>query len=829
MNSTDYELFRNELIDILTDVIGIENMEPTIGENLRRVCRRTREDQFAVVLAGEFQSGKSTLFNALCDGRPLSPTGSGLKTSGCVLMAQNIADPDAPERVDVRWRTSQELVDGFSDLLMHHFKALDENRFKNITASELGREIDMRKPTDRALVLSAVSEEMTVWLKDKQGYDPMGGGKLDTLRMAWITAAYYGDERLDAVRNSQGLRPEQAGKMIIFPDGWERRWSENDPSAFDVSEVLFAFIHHVRLHIHSRNLGRTGCVIVDCPGLLSGRWDTQVARRAMIDADTILYVIDGFRTLKLSDMTSLWFIRDNGMSDKLLFGFNMRGHSLVNSCRIMESDRSLLEKNGFSVDQDRWAQCHAFLAMKAVQARALENRSVQPSSEHRGERENLDDLIKGIKHQLTVLEEGTDLNTGISGMDIINAAEKAGQLRRLSVLIENKVLGDKAKAVLIANGAAPAVNYLLEYESSLHSRERAAIIKENAFFRQVQQAQQELNAYRNKCMQIVERLDDAEPDKMLADDFRVRLLACRHGLSERITRRILDEIVILTNIAILWDRQRLHDRLSALIKEEIDRQLDTVTCEWLSEIRARQNDVYNQKIMAQVQSINHDLLQVWQASSLPRMEIFDGVVFPEFTGNLELDETIVFQELEAGKILENIRYNVFLAGSLAGVFSAMSGVAAGVSLFLSRVVWITVASSAALLANAILIYWAKDKLKSTLKDDINDRLRISMNRFFSDMETECRQEIEHFSAEIRKIYRHAFLNIIKRPENIFKQRKQQLESDLKKTGREKEAVAEECKKIRQQQIQPLRMRLQQFCRNVEQAEAGRYSKPGNPS
>ena len=62
-----------------------------------------------IVLIGDFQFGKSTTFNAICDGRELSPHGVGLKTSGCPITACNLEDNEEKEYAELFWRSPKEL------------------------------------------------------------------------------------------------------------------------------------------------------------------------------------------------------------------------------------------------------------------------------------------------------------------------------------------------------------------------------------------------------------------------------------------------------------------------------------------------------------------------------------------------------------------------------------------------------------------------------------------------------------------------------------------------------------------------------------------------
>ena len=92
---------------------------------LRNTRRKLLEDRFSIVLLADMKAGKSTIFNAVaCGGRELSPLGTVIRTSGCEVRAQNLADENEVERAEIVWRTSEGLIRGFDDLLLPRLREL---------------------------------------------------------------------------------------------------------------------------------------------------------------------------------------------------------------------------------------------------------------------------------------------------------------------------------------------------------------------------------------------------------------------------------------------------------------------------------------------------------------------------------------------------------------------------------------------------------------------------------------------------------------------------------------------------------------------------------
>lgn len=784
----DYELLRNELIDLLKQSVALPSVNGETRDILSQICRKTLENQFEIVLAGEFQGGKSTTFNAICDGRDLSPRGSGIKTSGCIVSAQNLSDPGEPEKAVAEWRSSAELIAGFSDLLLPHLQNFVPARFYGISAPELIRVLNLESAEDRRLTAQAAEQEWQIWKKNKAAYDPEQKGHLDILRFATLAAHYYADNTLIRLRHQREFNVEDIGKMIVFPQDWEERWLDMSAARFKLEEILFIFIRNIRLRLHSENLSRLGCVITDCPGLFASRWDTEVARRAMFNADAILYLLDGAKTVKLSDLRALQFIRQNGMEYKLFYGCNIRGHSLSESRRIAQSSMTLLKNNGFLIDDDEFILFHALLALLSI-------RQAHQSS-----------ILKSVRKQLAILDLEEDID-----------ARQASGLDTLTEMVEKTVIRKKARSILIDNGSQMAANCLLEAEGTLKSRENLAVKKEKEFRVQVDMTERELKKFRYDCTQIIERLDEESPDYKLAEDIWSRLEDRKEALRNKAADRIYNDILKFREIpTFLFNQKKLKEKIITIIREEMNDSFQEAIHSWLAEIKDGNNKIYNAQIANRVKSVGRDLRDIWKHSALTDTNLLSGITIPEFSGNLELDNEIIFREMEKTRIFDQVHHNaIFTAGGLTGLFTASSGILVAIFLMISRMVWMVVASVAVILINIIIIFMTRGMMESALKKEIRENLFPAFTTLFLEIRDDVKKEFREFSRNIRELYKAGFLAVIDKPQQIFEQRKLQAEHDFKKSQSEREAIAQEAKHIREDQIQPLRIRLQNFVSCVE--------------
>jgi hypothetical protein len=808
MQPKTYESFRDELVDLLQSATDLEGLNAETRDLLARVGRKTRENQFEIVLAGEFQGGKSTTFNALCDGRELSPTGSGIKTSGCILAAQNISDPSEPETARVYWKSSPELTAGFSDLLLPNLQSLAPERFDRITASEMGRILNLDDPADRRLLRAAADEEWEVWAKDRAGYDPEQKGHLDVLRAASIIARYHGDPGLNRLRGQEGFTPAHAGRMTAFPEDWEERWADQNPGRFRLEELLFIFIRDIRLRIHSRNLGRLGCVLIDCPGLFASRWDTETARRAMFNADAILYLFDGSKTLKLSDLNALQFIRNNGMRHKLLFGCNMRAHSLADSRRILSVSMTALRHHGFDIGDDGVVLYHALMALRSVQGRKLADAVPGMPGPHDAE-----SLRKAIQRRLSILEieEPEPDQAGL----FFDFARRISGLDRLTGMMETHVLKKKARSILIDNGARVAAGCLLEAEGSLKSREENLLKKEKEFRDQAASAEMELRKFRIACISLLAHLDENGPDYALSEDIWNRLEGAQTDLTDKTCERIYDEVANKFSFSLLA-KDKFKDKISGIIKSEIDNRFSEIIHAWVLEIKDGKNTVYNREVVERVRAVSKELKRIWEGSALVEMDLVTGIAVAEFSGDMELDSSAIFRELESDQAFENVRYNAILAaGGMTGIFTATSGVLVAVYILITRLFWLRIATVVAFVVNIILVFLTRGLIQKSLRQEIRRKLDPAFILLFSEIREDVKKEFQKFSKDIRDFYKKGFQAAINKPQNVFEQRKKTAEADFQKNREERAHAAAETRRIREEKIHPLRQALESFGEKVE--------------
>ena len=189
-----YETRRNELLKLLERTTGLE-IPKEYAKELADIRKKCLENQFEIVLVAQFQGGKSTTFNTLCDGRDLSPRGlggGGIKTSAAIISAQNISDGETKNGMDewaeITFKSKYEIQYGMFDIL-HETLSEDQNFKNSVTKTGMKEEeylckisspaeftkiLDLDNPTHRKAVRDTLNKLWDQWNKDKSLFTAEG-------------------------------------------------------------------------------------------------------------------------------------------------------------------------------------------------------------------------------------------------------------------------------------------------------------------------------------------------------------------------------------------------------------------------------------------------------------------------------------------------------------------------------------------------------------------------------------------------------------------------------------------------------------------------------
>lgn len=284
-------IFRNTPV-FLSDLSELNNH----NSSLRRVIEHCEKGCFRILLMAEYQSGKTTLMNALC-GRIIGPMGKGIATSAVPIEVSY----GKKDQVILNWKSKEDLL-----LILRHVDPFlvdyDFQKFK----------FDNKESRDA--LLNAISD-----FRKSEGFKACSGKELKFFAICSLILRYYDSPEIAEFKR-KNINIHEVIQYTSFPnssnklqnDGeFESRWVKYGYGDFSFSESVFCFIDHVEVYCLSDKLKEINCTIVDCPGLSASAYDTSITEAEMIKADAILYLTRYDKAIGINDSEVLYRIKDS--------------------------------------------------------------------------------------------------------------------------------------------------------------------------------------------------------------------------------------------------------------------------------------------------------------------------------------------------------------------------------------------------------------------------------------------------------------------------------------------------------------------------------------
>lgn len=293
MNASSYVEYKNQLVQFAESALEIPDLLEDDRTEIERTKIKVETDQFCVTLIGEFQGGKSTTFNVLCGGREISPRGNNMKTSACKIRATNVPD-NVSEYAEVKWKSDSQLIQTIKDVLA--YIEPEDLGFKPSATETFSYEkyVQLGNPKHIMLIQDAISKA--------KNDNPDNEAMKDILIVAQFIVEFY-NRTINLRKKVSGYTLSEVLPIMVFPkDMFERIVSGNNSlSDFTDIEALFVFVETVDCYIHSKELRKLGCSVIDCPGLFASDYDTSIALSTIAESDAVLYLISGERGMKQED------------------------------------------------------------------------------------------------------------------------------------------------------------------------------------------------------------------------------------------------------------------------------------------------------------------------------------------------------------------------------------------------------------------------------------------------------------------------------------------------------------------------------------------------
>lgn len=811
-----YETRRNELLKLLERTKGLEIPEKEATE-LAAIRKKCLENQFEIVLVAQFQGGKSTTFNTLCDGRDLSPRGlggGGIKTSAAIISAQNISDGETKNGMDewaeISFKSKYEIQYGMFDIL-YEILSEDQNFKNSVTKTgmkeeeylskisspeEFAKILDLDNPTHR----KAVRDTLNIWWEQwNANKGSLSSDELDRLRIATLIDRFYNIPEYKELisKTTTGIYDFQS--LVAFPTDWAPRWSDGQKASFKLSEVAFIFIARTLLRIKSKNLSRVGCRISDCPGLFANAFDTNVTTKAIMNSDAVWYLISGEKQIGQQDLEALDYIEDMGMTSKIVGSVNFKGNHANIKKNIFPTTEAILKNKGFTFPLLPYNARLAFLANQGERL-AQHKLSYNDLYGMKIDSENIDTSPSPAPEEMWIsMINDAGVMTGIRSLRGVNdvseesvaLVKEESHIDGIMDFLNKDIISKKSRAVLIDSGSRKAADALQEYEGILKTSEDAALQDEKVWQGKVEASKAELKKFVEKSKSIVDRSPLVTEKELLSP------LLAKDLINQIIDDKFIEEIgfviaytVVVERAKFKLDGRGLNDAIFRNVSPKLNMLFKNGTINVLTSW-TKQKDICNswRAFHSRLECIEQEIKDLWNAD-IRKNEYLKDIPFRIFEGTTLEDQLTKVR----AKIFDSIEIYNLTRETLLQTFS-LGGILGGIlQIFQSAE---TIAANLNQKAEKIAESKTIPKLKKILKSlEKQEEISSVLVPTFNQIQDSLKKRIVEFLNGLLVRFEKEHVDPAKR--------------NFSKSETKRKEIAEKNHKIRVEQIEPLRREIREF-------------------
>ena len=844
----------DEIVDRLSKTGYFSSVSKDLGTQINATRQRCHEGLFSIALIAAFQSGKSTTLNAFADGREIAPRGlggGGVKTSACLVKVQN-PNKGEEETVKVTWRSEKDLQQGLEDALGTTARSQVDSQ----TA------INFRTAQGRALLEQALKIELGIYSQSDRKGSPEMQDKEDLLRFAMIVLAYHDHPALKNLKQRKNFEPEEMESYLKFPKDFTDKWNQcfenlsqplnQTKRKFALKEVIYAFIKDVTYIVESENLKKSGAEIVDCPGLLASKFDTDIASEAMQEASAIWFLLTADKSLSQSDKSVLSRIKEIGVQKKVFFGINYKRpikkdeEGKVNEPVIGEIFKEL-RKLGFTASyQLEPLYFNAFLSLRAMQGEKLLRHSLDSSSQQQiildaeamlGEEFDsveeawLESVIEVMTNVVVGRKERRKIDSLEFDAETVEFVREKSQWDSATSEIKDYIFKTKAWSMLVDFGCEPIIKTLEQAKDSLKIQEDIADKNRESAQQEWNEASEKLHLFTQESQIIITDYIDDNWDLVLAKSFWHEVCIPALQLTGKSAApKVLDETGVLKGLGDLGNRffnlfkeekdkeKVTAERVGNIIKKELEDCLNQKSQGWFNSLKENGNHDYQEQILKRLQRACEQLQKKWQDLNLDNNSYLRGldVNIPQFSGDLRRDlekyNEAGFDSAVDGAISEG--YFASWKTYITGVFSLMmiDLLVPGIGIILTAIVV------------AIIGFFAVWKPREERIKNISKKITEGLDKGFKANRDDISDKLQEKLSIIRKSYLGAMNQSFENMNKQLNQRIDDAKAIFASSQAEIKRIAGEANKFRTQEIEPLQEKMEQFQSSVEGIWP--ISKPG---
>ena len=829
-----YAQHRDHLASLLEEATWLPRLLPESAERIAQARTKLLENEFVFTLVGEFQGGKSTTFNLLAgNGRELSPRGKnfgGIKTSGCIVRAVPLSDPNESEHALVTWRTPEEILMGFSDLLLVSPSRTEAegqmDAANTINPSQrMANLLDTFNPETAEGRARISKKAMEVWRNKKDSFLGIDPEILDQIRYALVAAYFYGQTEIREQLANNRISLAGVRKLIVFPEDWEERWTRENPDQFQPSEVRFAFVKEICLRIHAPELAKLGCSIVDCPGLGVSAWDNLVAQEGISNADAVFYLVSGDKSLNLAELTQLSKLASAG--SRVFLAPNNKSLPWKQAEKVAKATLSILQNNGNPFAEERFQPFSALLALHGKQLEQLlpslpgETPCLDPDTIAALDADvrNPDcdppqpfppsTIARRIRRRAEKMSEnyrGIDFADPPDDAQVVKICNETSRFPMLLDKVQGFVLNNRAMGIL-GNNAQKAADALKETEGNLQAAEETAKQKKEDCEAQFTEAETVLSGFENQARDDLSHFGDKDTVRALSQSLRDFIIngqdECISVLVEKVKRK-LKRIGKKEHFFSIFDNRKkkeISEEIVAQCKKAFEDWLKERVRLWVVEVKEGREIYYNTSVNRHLETLLRDMERYWRhAVAEHDLPLLRNIIL-KTTRTFDAFGSVQIQQLES-EVLQAVD-DQFQAGIW------VAGIAIG-GLVLCLVIALSAVALPALLILIPVIAIAFPKYKAYLDTDHN-KLRADLGKKFPELaEAISENAATAIERHLQGIVDHVNKKVIHHPRRVFEQRKTEAQAAFNLAEHDRQQLAEEARQVRETKFVPLRHRLREF-------------------
>ena len=784
----NYIELRKQLNDLLKKTKKLEELPLESMENVQQKSQDLYENAYRITLIGGFMSGKSTIFNVMCDGREISPRGY---LAACLITARNISDEDVEEYVIVRWKTDAELLKLISGIIMDGLKKRMEKRFdgywENLSILFGEKKLE-NYPEFKPLRLSAdedikilkeiIDEEYRDYKKNPDVYSQKTPARDVFLCMAMIIVDMYKNASITELRThgDTKLTMNEYGNYIVYPgSSWAIHWQkyffdDREAGKLKPAYLVFPFVAEVDCYIHSKNLERLGCVVTECPGLFTSAWGTEVAEKKLKEADMNVYLFSGETPATQQDKNALLYIKKIDADEKLFCIFNskeMRKSKLSRKKAIMYAyeNQKWLRDNAILPIWGRVFVCNAGLMLSIMQydmdkicnnswGRFAADEWIDDPDMHcpTEVRWELGNFIADSYKSYTEMQF-------VDGVDL----KKESSLGTIFEFIERYILKNIAYAVLIECGAKKILNNIVNrHKTYLLEKIDDAYRKKHKLESEYVKRKSKLEAIIKDFNSILKERIHGLDSLAIIENFRQvvfveRISAITKQISDALAQDIIKNNLYYVRGARFDGNQNfIKERVEKIFIEAFDKDIKQSVQSWINKMFINEDAVIKKQLSEMIENIDIDLNERKMNIKKITLGVFsDSIdeVLPERieapSECLKLSEDIISSTLET------------IAGIVSNILSDfIVSIIRSIENFISKnaEVMFVILASIALLFSLNKLYlsldnsipWISKKLSEKLEHKINEIMQST--DVINTINTEGQRIVSKIMANIHELF-----------------------------------------------------------------------------